>query len=609
MLVLLLALQIVALVQQNINIGNSLQDSVARLKDDFSRDMDKYQNFVYFTSRSIKNFGRNDLRDLTDPAISFMFNKLRLTTLELTYGPEVLSRKLNMNNDFSLEYILDSEKAKFYWNQMDDPLMPWYATLSTPDLVSNIFVMRHIAVIYNSGLAEKVGLVVATMPIDNIYMTDLVGTSQDLIAVVNVGGILISSSQWPLQPEAISKMHRAFGRKRAGYEQLNIPGKGDYYFAFDSLFREKGKDIADIGILVRGDEFRQLMTTNLIVSLILFIVISAAATLVALSFSNRLTVPLLDLRAMVLNFQRNLEMIPRPSRIQDEIDELQDGFGRMTESIWNYQESLVEYSQNLNESNRKLQELDRLKTEFLNSVAHEVRTPLTSMVGFARLIERFAQDDLRQFLPQDVPKVAKTVNNIVGNAQIIFEEGMRLTDLLNDFLDLAKIESGKVEWKMEMTNLRTAAEHALISVKPMFEKKGLQVELIAGKDLPNIVCDKNKIIQVLINLLSNAAKFTDQGKVVCDIQATGSELLFSVSDTGIGISPDNLGRIFEKFKQVGEIVFKDIKGTGLGLAICKEIVEYHRGRIWAESEYGKGTTVSFALPLAFSVGRGEEKAG
>lgn len=142
------------------------------------------------------------------------------------------------------------------------------------------------------------------------------------------------------------------------------------------------------------------------------------------------------------------------------------------------------------------------------------------------------------------------------------------------------------------------AERAIAATSSLFDQKKLKLDKSIEKDLPNISGDKDKLIQVIINLISNAVKFTDKGSVGCRVYRDKDELIVSVTDTGIGIAPEDYGAVFEQFKQVGGDTLTDKpKGTGLGLPICKEIIEHHGGRIWLESEIGKGSTFSFALPV------------
>jgi DNA-binding response OmpR family regulator len=176
-------------------------------------------------------------------------------------------------------------------------------------------------------------------------------------------------------------------------------------------------------------------------------------------------------------------------------------------------------------------------------------------------------------------------------------EGERLTKLIDDVLDLAKIEAGKLEWHMESVAAEDIVGRATAATASLFDQKGLKAVIDVAPGLPEVTGDRDRLIQVVINLISNAVKFTDAGSVTCRAVRRGNELVVSVSDTGMGIAAADQPKVFERFKQVGDTLTDKPKGTGLGLPICKEIVEHHGGRLWLDSELGKGSTFSFSLPL------------
>ncbi len=238
------------------------------------------------------------------------------------------------------------------------------------------------------------------------------------------------------------------------------------------------------------------------------------------------------------------------------------------------------------------------KSAFLSTVSHELRTPLTSVLGFAKIIRKRLDEKIFPIVDRSDAKTSKTINQISENLHVVISEGERLTHLINDVLDLAKIEAGKMEWNQENVSMPEVAERAIAATTSLFDQKALKLVKQIDTNLPEITGDKDKLIQVIINLISNSVKFTDKGTVTCRAYQEKDELIVSISDTGIGIAPEDYGAVFEQFKQVGGDTLTDKpKGTGLGLPICKEIVEHHGGRIWVESEVGKGSTFSFALPV------------
>ena len=245
-------------------------------------------------------------------------------------------------------------------------------------------------------------------------------------------------------------------------------------------------------------------------------------------------------------------------------------------------------------------EVDRMKTDFISTVSHELRTPLTSVLGFAKLIQKKLEETVLPAVNTDTKKTERAVRQVRENLHIIVSEGERLTSLINDVLDIAKIEAGKIEWNMQATTISEIVDRAIAATSVLAQNSGLEVIRDIESALPEIVVDRDRLIQVLINLLSNAIKFTDSGTVTCRVRRHAREISINVIDTGIGLATEDLERVFEKFKQVGEVMTDKPKGTGLGLPICKQIVEHHGGRIWAESELGQGSTFSFTLPIAVS---------
>jgi PAS domain S-box-containing protein len=243
-------------------------------------------------------------------------------------------------------------------------------------------------------------------------------------------------------------------------------------------------------------------------------------------------------------------------------------------------------------------EVDRMKTDFISTVSHELRTPLTSVLGFAKLIQKKLEESIFPLIQTEDKKVKRSVRQVAENIEIIVSEGTRLTKLINEVLDIAKIEAGKMNWNMDNLEIMEVVNRAFAATSALFEQKGLNLVRDISPDLPMIVGDKDRLIQVVINLISNAVKFTDRGSITCRVQQHHQSIMVSVIDQGVGISESDQSKVFEKFKQVGDTLTDKPQGTGLGLPISREIVEYHGGRIWVESELGKGSTFSFTLPIA-----------
>jgi len=258
---------------------------------------------------------------------------------------------------------------------------------------------------------------------------------------------------------------------------------------------------------------------------------------------------------------------------------------------------LTAATRELKEANERLQELDRVKDDIMSSVTHELRTPLTSIRAFAELLH----DDPRMRLADR--------ERFLG---VIVSEAERLTRLINQTLDLAKIESGKADWNGAELDLKEVVEQSVAATSQLFNEKGARTELDLPDGLPPIRADRDRLIQVMLNLLSNAVKFLAPGEgcVRVSLRRRAEGLEVSVADNGPGIRREDQETIFEKFRQVGDTMTEKPAGTGLGLPISRRIVEHFGGRLWVESDLakgagegvekavGKGATFRFVLPVA-----------
>ncbi len=265
-----------------------------------------------------------------------------------------------------------------------------------------------------------------------------------------------------------------------------------------------------------------------------------------------------------------------------------------------YASFLLELNTELASANAQMQELDTVKSSMLTKVSHELRTPLTSIIGFMKIV---ARDFERYFAPlsfEDEQLHARQ-QRIEENLSTVIDESQRLMRLVNDCLDLSKIELGKMEWRdMELSPesfIRTAL-NALRGESEQNPEVKLLTEVTPG--LPCLMVDPDKMHQLLINLVGNALKFTASGHVALRADKQGEFLRMQIEDTGIGIRKEDQEKIFDEFyRSLNNDTLLDLrKGTGLGLAICSQIVEHYGGSISVESEYGSGTTFTVLLPFS-----------
>lgn len=248
---------------------------------------------------------------------------------------------------------------------------------------------------------------------------------------------------------------------------------------------------------------------------------------------------------------------------------------------------------------KRLRDLSEAKSQFLTTVSHELRTPLTSILGFSKIIKKRLQERVLPVADLSNTKNARAAEQTMDNLNIVISESERLTTLINEVLDLAKIESGKAVWHREQVDIGKIIQQASANTTTIFEQKNLRLKLDIAPNLPSMIGDSNRLLQVMINLLSNAVKFTSHGGVrVTARQQDENTILVGIADTGIGIAKAFQETIFEKFKQLSSDTLTDKpEGTGLGLPICREIIEHHGGRIWVESSIGSGSVFWFTLPV------------
>jgi signal transduction histidine kinase len=248
----------------------------------------------------------------------------------------------------------------------------------------------------------------------------------------------------------------------------------------------------------------------------------------------------------------------------------------------------------LRAANARLQELDKMKDEFMSTVTHELRTPLTSIRAVSEIL-------------LDAPDVG--LDERTRFLSIIVKETERLTRLINQTLDMAKIESGNAEWHTLELDVADVVRESVEATSQLFREKGVSLTVVPAGGVPLVRADRDRLIQVLINLLSNAVKFSPggAGRVEVRSAATPDGVRIDVQDNGPGVPPQDHETIFERFRQLGDTLEDKPRGTGLGLAISRRIIEHFGGRLWVESDRGQGATFSFTLPLDAPAPRGGEE--
>jgi Na+/proline symporter/nitrogen-specific signal transduction histidine kinase len=254
-----------------------------------------------------------------------------------------------------------------------------------------------------------------------------------------------------------------------------------------------------------------------------------------------------------------------------------------TRQVIAYSRELEKATTDLKEANIRLQELDRLKDDFISTVTHELRTPLTAVRSLAEIIHGHSNID------------AEKLENFTG---IIIKESDRLIRLVSQILDYEKIESAKLDWVIASLDLKEVVNDAVISTQQLTRDKNITLDLDLAEDVPVVSGDRDRLVQVMVNLISNAVKFCDpdSGMIVIRLRVADHHLRVEVQDNGVGIRPEDQAKVFEPFRQIKNPTQGRPTGTGIGLTITKRIIDFHHGRIWVDSEPGKGSIFSFELP-------------
>lgn len=312
----------------------------------------------------------------------------------------------------------------------------------------------------------------------------------------------------------------------------------------------------------------------------------AVGIFIFLYVRRNLVMPVIVLRDAASEVEKGRYDVRVDVKGRDEIGELSRSFNQMTQALdatFKENNKLVE---RLEDAKFIAEAASRAKSDFLANVSHELRTPLNAVMGFSEII--------RDGMVGPVTDEQKEYLND------IMESGQHLLDLINDILDLSKIEAGKMELDVSEFDFRELVERSLIMFKEKAFKHKIEAGCEVGEGIGNIVADERRLKQVLFNLLSNAFKFTpDGGNITVRarmIPGEPKQIECSVEDTGIGIKQEDMPRLFKPFEQLESVLTKEHPGTGLGLALCRKIVELHGGRIWVESEFGKGSRFIFVIP-------------
>ncbi len=420
----------------------------------------------------------------------------------------------------------------------------------------------------------------------------------------------------PLYTEAVLRsLEEALANGGQAKTILDTVSKTKYLFVMHPVLNEKdcyrchGSSRKVLGSMVlkmdASRAYAQLVAARNRTILLGIFSISAIIAIIYAMLTKLIRRPLEDLAEKARKFAKGDMSVSIDVTTKNEIGILGGAFNDMVASISSFSKKLEhEVSSKtalldertklltlLERANRELRELDKLKSTFLANMSHELRTPMNAIIGYTDLLLDGVDGPINS-------EQEKSLHKVGSNAK-------HLLQLINDVLDISKIESGKIELHPREIDLRWLTESVLPTFVPMIRQKDLSLRLDFSEDLPLIYADEDKVAQVLINILSNAVKFTDKGEIIISARPSdrgikpGDTPLFvevCVEDTGIGIKKEDIGKLFDKFSQLDVSSTRQYEGTGLGLSIARGLVVLHKGMIWVTSHYGRGSRFCFTLP-------------
>ena len=432
-----------------------------------------------------------------------------------------------------------------------------------------------------SFIMERSGNLIASSQIPEPFVISEIGGKRKIerLHAIDSDRNMVSQTVIHLQEkfDSLEKVNRS--------KQLNFPINGEWYYASIMPIKdERGLDWLVV-VIVPESDFMQKIEANTKTTILLSIAALVVAILVGIITAYWITGPILQVNSAAKKIAEGKWENQLDIDRSDEVGELAQSFNRMATQLKNSFETLET-------KNQELKKLDRIKDEFLANTSHELRTPLNGIIGIG------------EFLLEEPTQNLNTT--ITSNLTMIVSSARRLSNLVNDILDFSQIRYNRLELQIKAVDVFVLVETVVTLNLLVSQNKSLQLINAIPKNLPPVSADENRLQQILYNLIGNALKFTDSGKI--EISAAlitnsydsqvSQEIIITVSDTGIGIPSDKLESIFKSFEQGEGSTARKYGGTGLGLAVTKQLVELHGGKIWVQSQVGVGSSLSFTLPVS-----------
>jgi len=504
---------------------------------------------IYFASRILAN-------SISNPLISMVEVSNKIQSGDF-------SARNKIYNDDEIGYLADS------YNKMTDSIESKIKIEQGRASISNIVISLQSLKDFNQSIIYKL-MEITDSNMGAFYLLDEKESKFEYMTSVGIDATLVRFFDARCREGEFGK---AITSKNISYLK-NIPS--DTVFKFKTIIGNViPKEIVTIPIVVE----------NQVVAII---------SLASLSTYKPETPEILDSSFSAINMAfSNLLANEETRRLNEEIKEKNVELQSQTEELQSQTEELQVQSDELQEQNieldmqkRELEEANRLKSEFLSNMSHELRTPLNSIMALSRTLIMQAKD-----------KISSEENKYL---EIIERNGKNLLTLINDILDLSKIEAGKLEITLQTFSINSIIQNIKENLFSIAEEKGIKIYLKLADNLPKIESDPEKVYQILQNVIGNAVKFTQKGSVTISADANDNQMVIKVIDTGIGVSQEELPYVFEEFRQADGSTSRQFEGTGLGLAIVHKLINRIGGKIEVQSELGKGSIFTICLPLKWS---------